>query len=419
MVLVLLISTCWLGQVETARKPPAAQRVATLVRQLDDDRWDRRQQAEKTLLQMGPEILDELPPPSARLSPEADKRLARIRKQLQVKDALRATEASRVTLQGTMALKTALQTIQESTGNAMTGYSPLADQKIGIQAEQRPFWEVLDRVLDQTQVAIYPYETDQREVRLIQRSPPRAKRSTQAHYAGLFRMQPTYVSASRDLRNTAIQGLRLRLAIAWEPRTVPISITLPLSTVTARDDRGKPIEVDADTSRLNAIPTANSVSVDMELPLQLPPREAQEIASLKGAFEALVPGKSKTFVFGELEREQPQRKQWAEATVTLDEVRKTVDGRELRVGLAFDKAFNAFESHRGWMFRNDAYMRTATGERIPHEGWRLLDKDDTSIRLSFTFALDQPLSDYKFIYRTPSLITRQTIRFAFEDVSLP
>lgn len=419
MLSALLLGCCGLAQAEATHAPEGARQIGQLVRQLDDDQLDRRQQAEDTLLQMGPDILGQLPPRSARLSPEAEKRLARVRKQLQVKLASRATEASRVTLQETMTLGEALRVLQESTGNAITGYSRFADRRVNIQAQRIPFWDALDRVLRQANLSIYPHGVREAEIRLMQRDREQSDHLIPADYTGMFRVQPTYVSATRDLLNTSIQGLRVRLSIAWEPRTTPISIGLPLSTIRARDDRGNSIQVDGSAGRLNPSVETNVSSVDVELPLELPPREAQKIESLQGGFETTLPGKVQTFEFNELDKGQPQRKRWAEVTVTLEETRTNGNVKECRIHVAYDEAFDAFESHRGWILANEAFLVNAAGERISHEGRRLLGRNENSVRTSFKFVLDQPLSDCKFVYRTPSLIVRESVPFALENISLP
>ena len=277
MLSLLLISCGFLAQAETPAQSEMEQQVARLVRQLDDDQYSRRQSAEETLLKLGPEILKVLPPDSARTSPEAKERLARIRNQLQVVFASRAVEASRVTLQGTMTLGEALQAMQESTGNTIEGYADFADQQVAMDVEQVPFWEALDSLLDQAKLTIYPYAGDAAALRVVQRDDEQAERSGKAYYEGVFRVQPTYVSAARDLLNPSITGLRVRLSVAWEPRTKPISITLPLSEVTARDDRGNSIVVDGVSGRLSAAVESDVPIVEMELPLELPSRDARFI----------------------------------------------------------------------------------------------------------------------------------------------
>ena len=89
------------------------------------------------------------------------------------------------------------------------------------------------------------------------------------------------------------------------------------------------------------------------------------------------------------------------------------------VHIEFDEASNALESHRGWIFKNEAYVVDAAGKRTEQGGRRLIGQDENSIHVRFMFALDQPLADYKFVYRTPSLIIRQPMHFNLKKIDLP
>ncbi len=419
MLSLVMISCGLLAQIDVPEQPELAKHVAKLVRQLDDDQWGRRQNAEKTLLKMGPNILEVLPHDAGLASPEAKQRLARVRNQLQVEFASRAVEASRVTLRGTMTLAAALESLQEQTGNVIVGYDDVADQNITVDVQQVAFWKAFDQVLDQAKMTLYPYAGEGAKLRVMQRDDGLGDRAKQAYYEGVFRIQPTYVSAARDLLHPAIKGLRVRLSVAWEPRTKPIAITLPLDEISVRDNRGRPIPVDGEGGRLNAAVESDVPMVDMEVPLTLPDRNARSIASLQGTFEVMIPGQIETFTLAGLEKQAEQKEHRAGVTVTLRDVRKNEDVQEVRVHIQFDEASNALESHRGWIFKNDAYMTDASGQRIEQAGRRLISQDEDSIFVGFMFVLDQPLADCKFVYRTPSLIIRQPMRFELKDIDLP
>ena len=62
---------------------------------------------------------------------------------------------------------------------------------------------------------------------------------------------------------------------------------------------------------------------------------------------------------------------------------------------------------------------TLPGGGIEHGGRRLIGQDENSIQVRFMFALDQPLADYQFVYRTPSLIIRQPMHFTLKNIDLP
>jgi hypothetical protein len=417
MVSWWLIAGVLVAQADSS--PPPERNIVALVRQLDDDDWARRERAEQQLLDLGPDVLSRLPPDDVRLSAETRQRLARVRNRLQVAFARRAVEASRVTLAGPMTVGAALAEIEQATGNKLLGYDDYAEREITVALQNVPFWEALDRVLDLAQLTIYPYDGGEAALRVVPREEGQATRCGQVCYEGIFRIQPTYISASYDITNPVIRGLRVRLALAWEPRTSPIAIALPLDSIAAVDNLGNAISVDGTGGSLHAAVENGSSMVEMQLPLSLPVRAASSIARLEGAFDALVPGQTETFEFDQLDPLRDAEQRRAGVTVRLEELRPNEDVHELHVRVVFDNASNALESHRGWIYKNDAYLLGPQGNRTEYGGRRLLGQDENSILVSYLFAMDAPLTDCKFVYQTPALIIRQPMRFVLQDIALP
>src|SRR5262249_15601551 len=118
-----------------------------------------------------------------------------------------------------------------------------------------------------------------------------------------------------------------------------------------------------------------TTAVELEIPLELPPRSIDKIASLKGTLLALVPGEPEDFRFKNLkadEKNKPakaveQRK--AGTTVTIDQVRKNNETWEIGLRARFDDPSNALESHRGWILENAAYFVGADGKHIEPGGF--------------------------------------------------
>ncbi len=416
--LLILMGSC-LSQSDASQQPDTAGEVAKLVRQLDDDQRARRQSAEAELIKLGPGVLELLPPAEARMSPELKERLARVRSQLQVEYARQVVEPSRVTLQGTISLAEALRTIQQATGNQIEGYEDLENERVTVDLPQVPFWEAFDRVLDQVKLAVDPYAGQSGTVRVEPRPDGQIDRFDSAYYEGPFRLEATHVTAVRDLRNAAVSGLRVRLSIAWEPKTKPISISVPLSEIVARDNLGRAVPTDHLRGRLTAAIESDLSMIEMELPLKLPPRDAEFIASLQGTFDVMIPGRKEVFKFPELEKAEGRQEKRAGVTVTFDKTRKNDDIDEIILRIEYDEASNALESHRGWILKNGACLIDAAGGRVEYGSYRVINQTANSIQIAYLFALGRPLSDYQFVYETPSLIIRQPMQFTLKKIALP
>ncbi len=416
---LILVSCGGWGQVESSVQPTVTDQVARLVRQLDDDQWARRQSAEAELMKLGPDILNLLPPTDARMGPELKERLTRVRSQLQIEYARQVVEPTRVTLQGTMSLEEALGKIEEATGNKIQGYQELQNEQVTVDFQDVPFWEAVDRVLDQSKLTVDPYGADSGTLRVVPRAEGAKDRAEHAYYEGPFRIEATHVTGVLDLNNPTFSGLRVRLSIAWEPRTKPISITLPLVDVVARDNLDREVVAANRQGRLTAAVESDLPLIEMDLPLNLPPRDAQCISTLYGAFDVMIPGKSELFEFPDPPNAQGRQERRAGAAVTLVECRRNDDIDEIILQVEYDEASNAFESYRGWILKNSSYLVDAAGERVDYGSYRVISQDERSIRIGYLFATRHPISEYKFVYEAPAMIVSEPMQFKLRDIALP
>lgn len=402
-------------QEPAAPQTELSRRVAALVRQLDDDRLDARQGAEKSLLELGPDALDLLPAADAPASPEVRRRLARVRDQLQTQHARRTLEASRVDLAGEMSLAEALRAIQQQTGNPLVSSEDL-DQRVTVHFEQTPFWDAMTQLLDQANARIDPFTGAGQGLRILKGATGHGPRATGTE---LFYIEPTMVTAVRDLRMPDLAMMRLRLLIMWEPRTAPIVVSQRLGEIVAIDDVGRPVEVSGRQGTLTAAVESDLPAIELEIPLTLPDRSARRLALLRGTLEALMPGRVEQFTFTDLETAENVRQRHAGVTVTLEHTRQNDETREIQVRVAFADAANALESHRGWIYRNPAYLVDGDGNRLACGGQRVVSQETDAVGVAYNFALTRPLADYRFVYETPSLITRHKVAYELQDVELP
>jgi hypothetical protein len=284
---------------------------------------------------------------------------------------------------------------------------------------QVPFWEALDQVLDEGQLTIDPFAGEQRGL-MVSRAPSGpARRAQRVHYQGVFRFEPTMVSAVRDLRVPDLAVMRVRVSIAWEPRTTPILLSQPLDKLEACDDSGRPVAVSGQQGTVAASVESDVPFVELEFPFALPNRGARRLASLRGTLDVLIPGRAERFEFTDLERAVNVAQRRAGVNVTLQQTRQNDEAREVYVRIEFDAAANALESHRGWIYKNVAYLLDAEDKRIDFGGQRVISQDQDAVGMAYLFALDRPLSEYRFVYETPSLIVRQPITYELKDIDLP
>ena len=422
-----------LGQAEAPVKPPAAkptaplaEKLRKLIVQLEDEALTVRNQAEEAIIKLGPDILDLLPIPTEKMQLELKTRLGRIRVVVQ-KEAIDAfSKPTTLTLQGEMKLSEAIAKIEKQTGNTLVDFrerfnQEAVDSVLKLDLAEVPFWKGIDSLLDAAELTVYNYSDAETAGKLpfVARSNQEAKRGERGIYAGLFRLEARNVESTRDLRTPAASGLRLTTDIAWEPRIRPILLQIPQADLKAVDESGGELAIDGETVIEVPIEGSNS-GVELVIPLKLPKRSVTKIGSLKGKLTAVIPGRPETFQFSGLNTAKDVAQERGGVIVTLEQARKNDDLEEIRIRLKFDKSANALESHRGWIYNNEAYLLDKEGKQIESGGLEARLVEVNEVGLSYVFDLEgRKLSDCKFVYKTPAAIYKIPVDFEIREIELP
>ncbi len=266
---LLLIATALVGQTPTAEADTLKVEVRKLVHQLDSPRLEKREAAEKRLVELGPEVLPLLPEPNEDMSAEVKKRVDSIRHQVQETAAKTSAQASVVTLHSPgMKLSKILADFQKQTGNpiiddrAQRG-QPVTDPELKADFDKTPFWKALDTVLDQAGLAVDAF-SPQHGICVVARPSGQAPRS-HGSYSGPFRFEAVRVFASRDLRNPAGGALMLGLEVAWEPRLRPVGLKQPMADIVAQDENGKPLAVDDRKADVESLVQTDASAIKLDL----------------------------------------------------------------------------------------------------------------------------------------------------------
>ncbi|MBN2474793.1 MAG: hypothetical protein JXB62_09305 [Pirellulales bacterium] len=418
-----LVGCMLLGQAGTAAEDELQMEVRRLVRQLNATQLAERESAEETLLTLGPKVLDLLPPVSDRTPAEVKQRLGRVRQKLQRETAESAARASLVSLGGDpQPLSKILASLEEQSGNKIVDFreqfgQPAPDPELRVSCDKEPFWEALDRVLDQAKLTVYPYG-EETAINLVARGEDTLTRGGGAHYGGPFRFEPLRIVARREFREPDGQSLQLTLFVEWEPRLKPISLKQKMADVKAIDENGDALAVDDPEAELE-VPSVGATSVELILPLKLPPRDVKQIASLKGKLAAMVPGKIETFTFSDLTTAKNVEQRIAGVIVTLEQARKNGAVWEVRVRVRFDEAGEALQSHRGWIFNNEAYLQGADGKPIPYDSLETTLQTPNEVGVAYLFVLEEPPEKHQFVYKTPGVIVATEFDYEIRDLKLP
>lgn len=413
------------GQVDAVPGGDLQLEVRRLVRRLDSPQLAQREEAEEKLIGLGTKILDLLPEPNDRTAAEVRLRVGRVRQKLQRALAESVVKGSEVTLVGSgLSLSSVLAEIEDQTGNRIIydrrglGPDQAGEPQLEVAFNSTPFWEALEEVLDQASLSMNLYGNE-RAVYVTERSGTELPDSARVFRNGPFRFEAVRLDAVRDLRDTANGSLRLALQVAWEPRLEPISLRQDMADVEAVDENGNPLPIDSRQTKLEVPVDSLGIAKQLVLPLALPSRDVKQIARLNGKLAALVPGKLETFRFTQLEDARQVERRIAGATVVLQQVRKNDSVWEVHVRIRFDQAEGSLASHRNWIYDNEAYLEGPSGEPIPYDAFETNRRTEDELGIGYFFALDEPLTDYAFVYKTPGLILTREFEYEIRDVDLP
>ena len=384
--------------------------VRRLVRQLDSPQLAEREAAEAELLRRGPAILDLLPPPGDRASAEVRQRLGRIRQKLQQQAAEAAAKSSTITLQAdAMPLANVLAAFQRQSGNKIVDgrdgnlRQPAADPETESGLRQNALLAGAGPLVGPGRadgLSVFRTSGDRGGCR--RRAAKPIARVGRACYVGPFRIEPTAVMARRDLRQPAGEQLVVTLEVAWEPR---LRIIASHATHGRREGRGRTGPGSAGGQPRG--PTGNTrkrrgPGRQLDLPLRLPSRRVERVASLKGKLLAMIPGRIETFRFTKLAGAKDIQRRIAGVTVTLEEVRKNNESWEVRILARFDDAGDALASHRTWIFNNEAYLEGPDGKPIAYGTYETTRQGKNEVGVAYIFDPDEPLDKLASSTRPPA-----------------
>ena len=408
------------------------EQIEELVEGLDADTISERDIAEQNLLLLvdvegvGPEkFLAALPPTNENMPASVRERLNIIRKQVEKRMASDSVKPSRLTLDAvSWSLEDTLKEIQEKTGNKIICDQeedldgPVTPGEIILQVQDEPFWSVMDQIMDQAQLSVYPYAGED-GLSLVARAEGEGPRFGRANYSGPFRFEVTEITAIRGLRQTDNQSLNIDLEIAWEPRLRPIALTQSLDRIDVVTAGGKRLDARQPGRVYNIEVQEGTCTSTITMPFELPERSVEEIMLLGGTINAMMPGKREKFRFDELKSKDPIVQTVGGVKVTLERVVKNGPVWEVHMSFMLENAGDALASHRGWVFNNMTYLVGADGEPIDHAGFEVNKQTRDEIGIAYLFDLPNGIDGLSWVYESPVSIVEQEYEFQLEGVKLP
>ncbi len=347
--------------------------------------------------------------------------------QIRDPELVRPLPVSKLELSGEASLPEVLASIEEQTGNRLVDYRQQFNQdadevKVVFDHTEKEFWPVVDAMLDNTGLDLYPY-SGEGALAIVQREADLGLRKGRAVYSGPFRLDVTNIYAHSDLRSLNPGSLQLELEISWEPKVKPLALSQPLAALTILADDSSWVRPSTMVESLDVEVQPGSYAADMTVPLELPRRNISMIASLEGQMVALVPKEVTEFRFEDLDSEKKDAEKNTQTQggirVALEGIRRNQELWELRMRVTILSDDSRLLSATSWLFQNLTYLETAEGEKIDHAGLETTLQTENELGLAYFFDAPGELSEYVWVYRSPTNIGLVPVEFELRNIPLP
>jgi hypothetical protein len=408
-----------IGQVSDALRD----RVDQLVEKLASEKQETRDQAEKSLIELGPKILPALPEAGKVGSEEAKKRLAKIREKLEAASEEMNLGASKVTLQAKgIRFTEAIQKLQAMSGNTIADLREQAggevtNPSIDLDIKNATFFEALDVICDKAGLTPNFFSGDGSIGLMAGMPSPGGK--PMVVYSGPFRVQFKELAVTRDFL-TGTGAANAQFEVAWEPRLRPMLLEIKSDGLTVVDDRGKNVPAMISEETDDTVLRPENPAAEVNINLQAPERAAKELTTLKVKGSVTVPAAQRLFKFAKLTAKNDARRQ-GDISVTLESTEVDEQVWKVAVTVAYPDGGPAFESYRQGLFNNRLWLQKSDGTKFEHNGGFNNTASDNG-KLSFEYLfVDVPgkPADYGLVYETPSKVIPIPLEFEFKKVPLP
>lgn len=281
-----------------ATRPAALQaKIDALLKQLGDDDWKRRQDAQDKLVEIGEDAIPDL----RKLQSETAEDEVRIRVEAALKliESNDANGPTRITLHmKDVKLAQVLPEI-EKQAKVKVGFEnqPIPDTAVfSIDVDRQPFWLVLKEIADKTGCGPAPYYSNARD--MITMSPGTNFSRFPGQVAGCFYVTPTYCSRNHSIDYSnpanASVGFSLQMAIYIDPKLKVLRNDYQLNVQQLVDEKGNALAVPQGVGGMG-YSSGPGFRRDLNVQLAYKPDIGKKIAHLKGAANFLVLSKSESW----------------------------------------------------------------------------------------------------------------------------
>lgn len=279
-----------------------------------------------------------------------------------------------------------------------------------------PFWDGLQQSADAAGARI-ALANGGRKVELQPRGGSREVAAT----SGAFRVVAQSVTG-RALLDQGVTVHDVALLVHWEPRVRVYRIDTTPSIRSVTDTTGAKITADGGATK--ALP-ANATA---EMPVRLNglTRKSEQVATLRGEFEATAADRLLSFAFAAPGGKLPAAQKEAEVSAELKRVEKDDDLWEVEIEVTYPKGQPVFESFQEewWLRDNRLQLVSNAGKAVTISDYEVTSKSPLRVTHRYKENAGTGFSNptapgWKLVYETPSPLAEVKVPFELKGIPLP
>ena len=415
---------CHLGMLVLAcattspAEPPVPQQVSDAVdahiERLSSDILAERTAAEQALIDIGPDLLDLLPPLDLVENPAARDALARIRNRVEIEAAQQSITPTHVSLAGTYSVEQIAREIFDQTRNPISADAlpePLRQQQLDVAYEQTTFWETVNDLTEQLNLS---WRIEQDTLAFVPlEEPPTSRKPIATTVSGAFRIELHSLTPKKST-------LRAQFSIIGEPRLRPLFLSVADADFHATQAKNE-LKLFNPNARTELPMTSRAPTSFAVIFTGIDPEHPATTISLKGRVKIHAAALPREIRFRGLTTGERISRRRGGVTVTLTrgrftETRAGDRAARIRLAVAYDTGGPAFESHRTWLYHNEVYLESPDGRRFPvNDGFDTTAQADGGAALEYRFnnLPDIPIDNWELVYVAPTLLIDLPVTFDF------
>lgn len=424
---VLLCGTARADEPQAAGPPPPSrQQVANWLADLDANSRRVRETAERKLVESGPSVLPLLPPVDDIPSAAAREAVSRIIAAIGKERSRQSLQGTSVTLRGRHTLAELAGEIFRQTGNRVTVEDAVASRHVEVELDAVSFWQALEKIARAAELT-WRIESGAVVFEPAANAPSAASKMATT-VAGPFRLEARIAEQKPIVGSPGESLLRFEVTLLAEPHLKPLFLAFAAEGIKAGADA-------AGTKRAQAIrpfnprarqeiPFDGNGRASMRLDYRLERDRAPSAVSLSGQVTAEVATNRERFAFDDVIEHPRQVRQQGNLTVGLRRTELMQRGEqsslEVRCSVKYERGGPAFESHRTWVFHNDARVELSDGTTREHAGtFETILQADGVIELVYRFNnLPPEPGKLRFVYVAPTVVSRVSVPVELPEISV-